>query len=50
MHLPRIPPWVDLHQIWFQVPVANITNCDKFFGDQSGEVEFVGRVENDWFP
>ena len=37
-----LPLWTYLHQLWFRVAAANVIICDKFSGNWSREVEFVG--------
>jgi len=29
-HMPRSPQWMDLYQIWFRGPLADVINCAQF--------------------
>ena len=33
-HMPGSPQWMDLYQIWFRGPLANIINCAEFCGNR----------------
>ena len=42
-HLPRSPPWADLHKFGTAVGATDVITCTQFFGDRLRDVDFVGE-------